>query len=49
MPADKLFGRDVTLSGNPLQMPAQPTLVDPTTLLCAHGYKIPDPKKAGTT
>lgn len=48
MPADKLFGKDVTISTNHLNLPAT-TPPAPLTNICSHGAPVPDAKKVGST
>lgn len=48
MPADKLFGKDVVLSGNPMQMPANPTVSHPAVCPTC-GRPNPTPKATTST
>lgn len=48
MPADKLFGKDVTITTNFLNL-ASTTPPPAPTNICSHGAPVPDAKKPATT
>jgi hypothetical protein len=48
MPADKLFGKDVTITTNHLNLPAT-TPPAPLANTCSHGYLVPNSKPVAAT
>jgi hypothetical protein len=48
MPSDKLFGKDVNITTNHMNLPPTTPPAAPANV-CSHGALIPDAKKVGTT